>query len=269
VATSVLIDLIPAEKAELSPSLHAASHEPIAAWQWSLEQQQLPWLAQETEHRRLVVDRRRATLVTEAQSAVEQAERAYGEAVWQMGMDTDAAEQRVREARERLEAIEDRLAHESACSLAWPEVVSVAVVRPLHDIPEEEMPDLRPEVAAAAMAAALDYERAHGREPMDVSGEHHTHPYDILSTGPGGPRYIEVKGTTTGHIFLSENERRAAKRHGTTYHLYIISDPLGEPRLAIIRDPFSRMTYDAVMYSGATYQYNHSTWAAAVDEGSS
>jgi len=269
VATSVLIDLIPAEKTELSPSLHAASHEPIAAWQWSLEQQQLPWLAQETEQRRMVVDRRRDTLVTEAQSAVEQAQRAYDEAVWQLGVDTDAAERRVREAEARLAKLEDRLEHESACSLAWPEVVSVAAVRPLQDIPEEEMPDLRPEVAAAAMAAALVYERAHAREPMDVSGEHQTYPYDILSTGPGGPRYIEVKGTTTGHILLSENEHRAAKRFGSSYYLYVVSDPLGEARLAIIHDPHSRMAYDAIIYSGATYRYNHNTWAAAVDEGSS
>jgi len=93
------------------------------------------------------------------------------------------------------------------------------------------------------------------------------YPYDLHSTGPGGTRCIEVKGTTTGQFKLSETQRRAAKKLGQAYYIYVVRDPLGaHPKLTIIRDPLSKMTYDDVLYSGARYVFNASTWQAAADE---
>jgi hypothetical protein len=89
----------------------------------------------------------------------------------------------------------------------------------------------------------------------------------LHSTGAGGLRCIEVKGTTTGSVWLTENERRAAKRLGRAYYLYVVTDPLGTtPKLTIIQDPLIRMTFDDVLYGSARYRYNASTWRAAAAE---
>ena len=137
----------------------------------------------------------------------------------------------------------------------------------LVEPPEEDLSDERPDVAAAAERLVREYEGRQKRTVKDVSGEHDKYPYDIHSTGPGGVRCIEVKGTTTGRIMLRENQRRAARRLGKSYYLYVVHDPLGEhPRLTIIRDPLSRLDHDEVLYSGARYVYNSTTWHAAADE---
>jgi hypothetical protein len=89
----------------------------------------------------------------------------------------------------------------------------------------------------------------------------------LHSTGPGGVRCIEVKGTTSGRFSLSENQRRAASKLARSYYLYVVRDPLGDhPRLTIIRDPLSKMDYDDVLYSGARYVYRAQTWHPAADE---
>ena len=83
----------------------------------------------------------------------------------------------------------------------------------------------------------------------------------------GGVRCVEVKGTTTGKVLLSEPERRAAKRLSRSYYLYVVSNPLGaEPRLTIIRDPLAHMDHDDVLYSSARYVYDRRTWRGAADE---
>ena len=75
------------------------------------------------------------------------------------------------------------------------------------------------------------------------------------------------KGTTTGRVILSETERHAAQRFREQYYLYIVRDPLGQrPALAIVRDPWARMTHDDTLYSGARYVYNARTWAAAAEQ---
>ena len=128
------------------------------------------------------------------------------------------------------------------------------------------MADRKPEVAQVAQALAWRYEEDHNRSVVDVSGEHRDYPYDLHSTGPGGPRLIEVKGTTTGRIILSENERRAARRFGPSYYLYVVRDPLGQPQLSIVRDPLGKMQHDNTLYSGVRYAFNATTWQAAADE---
>jgi len=137
----------------------------------------------------------------------------------------------------------------------------------LIDAPAEELIDERPDIGQKAEELARAYEKKHGREAKNVSGEHKMYPYDLHSTGPGGTRCIEVKGTTTGQFILKETQRRAAKKLGRAYYLYVVHDPLGEqPKLTIIRDPLSKMAYDDLLYSGARYVYRTSTWQAAADE---
>lgn len=268
VPTSALIDLVPAtSRTQLPPWMTALAHDPAAAWAWSLERQQMPWLRDETERRRHIVDLRRATLVSEARRAVALADQAYQAAVWEGQANADEAEAQLHEAQRRLDTIRGQLAREEACSLAWAEVLGVVAVLPLADPSVDELRDLRPEVAAAAMAAVASHERAHGREVTDVTGEHHLHPYDLYSIGPGGPRCIEVKGTTTGRIFLSENQRRAAQRLRTSFYLYIVTDPLQQAQITVVRDPFARLQPDMVLHAGVQYVYDAATWQAAADEG--
>ena len=89
--------------------------------------------------------------------------------------------------------------------------------------------------------------------------------HEVQATTPN--LCIEVKGTTTGQVKLSENQHRAARRFRASYYLYVVSDPLGEhPALTIIRDPWAKMAHDDILYSGARYVYNASTWRAAADE---
>jgi len=267
-ATSALIDLLPStSRCQLPPWMVALSRDPSVAWSWSLEHQQLPWLREEAERRRRIVALRKASLIPEATQAVASADDAYQQAVWASGADADDLEARLREAQRRLEALGDQLAREESCSLAYAEVVGVAAVLALAEPLVDELRDLRPEVAQAAMAAVVRYEQAQGRQVTDVTGEHELHPYDVYSTGPGGPRCIEVKGTTTGRIFMSENERRAAQRLRGSYYLYIVSDPLGQARVTVVRDPFGRMPPDAVLHAGVRYAFDEPTWRALADEG--
>ena len=129
------------------------------------------------------------------------------------------------------------------------------------------MEDERPEIGKRAEGLALAYELKQGRAAHNVSGKYDEYPYDIHSTGPGGARCIEVKGTTTGEIKLSENERRAARKLGRSYYLYVIDDPLGaQPRLTIIRDPLAKMEYDRILHSGVRYVFYAKTWRGAADE---
>ncbi len=268
--TAALIDLLPTEsRTELPPWMAALSHDPSVAWEWSLGHQMLPWLRHETECRGRVVARTRATLLVAAERAFDIANQAYLDVAFDTSLDGDELYARVQEAQHRVDALSAQLAREEACALTWPEVVGVAAVLPVSDSPTQEFVDLRPEVADAAMAAAVQYERDHGRKVVDVTGEHDIYPYDLYSTGPGGLRCIEVKGTTTGRIFVSENEWRAAQRLRTSFFLYIVTDPLGDAQVRVVRDPFAHLDPDVVLSSGVKYGFDAATWRVAVDEGGS
>ena len=268
VAPAALIDLMPAPtRHELPPWMVALSRDPATAWEWSLEHQLLPWLERETGRRGSTVEARRSALLGEAQTALERADQVYQEAVFGEGGDGVEAEALLQAAQRRVRDLNVELDREEACALAWPEIVGVAAVLPLAEAPVEEMRDLRPEVAEAAVQAVRAYEEAHGRTVTDVSGEHQEHPYDLHSTGPGGLRCIEVKGTTTGRIFMSENERRASQRLRTSYYLYIVTDPLDQAQVHVIRDPFKRLDPDRLERYSVQYQYSAAIWQAAVEEG--
>ena len=99
------------------------------------------------------------------------------------------------------------------------------------------------EVEAIAMDVAIQYERDHGRNPIDVSADNVG--YDIRSEASDGTkRYIEVKGrASTGGVMLSENERNRLQQLGTRAWLYIVTNCRTEPSLNIIQDPGNVLSF--------------------------
>jgi len=268
-----LIDLIPAPGTYAAPqTLLGLARDRQPALNWSTARQQLPFLAEVSERRGVIVSLRRDCLIADAEAALAAAEERYNQLVFASGLEDEQdkaledAERAVEQAKARLGELRPRFEREAACSLAAPTVLGVAAVLSLHAEPEGDLSDRKPEIAASAQAKARQYEEEHGRAVTDVSGEHVLFPYDLHSKGPGGPRCIEVKGTTGGRILLSENERRAARRLRASYYLYIVSDPLGAARLTIVRDPLSKMKHDSTLYSGVRYAFEESTWRAVADE---
>ncbi len=269
VSAACLHDLVPTDDDFFIPEWareRAANPQPVL--DWSAENQQLPFLEGARRRRGRITDLRREPLLTDARQAEQAAQEKYNDAIFggeeseahSAQLWRDRAERRVRE-------LENQFDHEAACSLGLAKVVGVAIVFSPIEPPGEELADERPDVAAAAERFVREYEQRQGRAVVDVSGEHRDYPYDLHSTGPGGVRCIEVKGTTTGQVKLSENQHRAARRFRAGYYLYVVSDPLGErPALTIIRDPWAKMTHDDILYSGARYVYNAATWRAAADE---
>lgn len=262
--------LIPAASGFALPaSLLALSADPKPISNWSLAHQQAAWLRQVRAGRQETVRMRRAPMLADAQRALAAAQEAYDAATFGGGGDPEQetkANAQLTAAQSRLQTLADRFWHEETCTLAWPTVLGVAAVLPLTEAPDQEMVDRRRQVEDAAMAYVMGYETSHGRTVTNVTGEHKQYPYDFYSAGPGGPRCIEVKGTTTGDILLSRNERVAAQHLGGGYYLYIVSDPLGQPALNIVRNPAARMQPDAELHGDVTYAYYQSSWRAASDE---
>jgi len=104
-------------------------------------------------------------------------------------------------------------------------------------------PTARRIVEKQTMKIAMEYERAHGREPIDVSGQEH---YDIRShdSKTKEVRHIEVKGHE-GRAFiveLTEEEYNEATKRRETYWLYIVYNAGKEtPEILAVKDPLSNM----------------------------
>ncbi len=269
-AAASLTDLIPDPAAALVPeTLAELARDPQPVIAWSIHHQQLPFLHQMHTQRVEIVQLRRKPLLRDAQAAARAAVGAYNELAFASAEDPalEAAEAARAQAMARVAALTWQFDHEEACSLGPPRVIGVAAVLPLVEPPLADLQDKRPDIAARAEQQVREYEEQQGRNVVDVSGEHDQYPYDLYSTGPGGARCIEVKGTTTGRFLLKETQRRTARRLGQAYYLYIVHEPLSaHPHLTIIRDPLSKMAHDDVLYSGARYVYEARTWQAAADE---
>jgi superfamily II DNA or RNA helicase len=101
------------------------------------------------------------------------------------------------------------------------------------------------EIERIGMAFVMDYERLHGREPVDISKEHDGSGFDIRSVDPlsGELRRIEVKARAdTGQLVeLTPNEWLQAQRHGDSYWLYVVWNCAVQPRLIKIQDPAHRL----------------------------
>ncbi len=128
-------------------------------------------------------------------------------------------------------------------AIQTPYVVGVAAVLP-GPVPAEHEKALaggdKTPSELAAMRVAMDYERAQGRVPVDVSKTGVG--YDIRSEGPGGEvRYIEAKGrAATADVTLYYTEWQTANRMGEEFFIYYVTDPLEAPKLWIVQDPVGK-----------------------------
>jgi len=121
-------------------------------------------------------------------------------------------------------------------------------------------------VEAAAMAAAMDHERARGWTPEDVCQEGRG--YDVLSRGPDGAvRYIEVKGRAgVGAVELSANEWLKAEQLGEAYWLYIVTEALTAPDVHPVRDPAHRLPGEEVVPQ-VRYRVTREGWHQVAEGG--
>ena len=153
--------------------------------------------------------------------------------------------------------LEEALRLETTLAPAEPRLIGVARVVPADaaDAALAEAPDIE----AIGMRVALEYERAQGRIPEDVSAENLG--YDIRSLTPGPSpaaagegsqgevvRYIEVKARAhTGAIALTPNEWLMAQRLAGEYWLYVVEHAATAPELHTIQDPAAKLRPDEVV----------------------
>ena len=91
-----------------------------------------------------------------------------------------------------------------------------------------------PEVEAAGMEVAMQFERNAGRNPEDVSKKNLG--FDIRSTGDDEMRCIEVKARAgRGTIAMSRNEWYQANQLGDSYYLYVVWDAVKPGATPIVK----------------------------------
>jgi len=94
------------------------------------------------------------------------------------------------------------------------------------------------EIELKGMRAVEQYEKIHGRNPIDVSLET-VRGYDILSSSTHERRLIEVKSfAASGKVEISSNEWRTSSLEREDYYLYIVENTDSIPQITIIRDPY-------------------------------
>ena len=143
-----------------------------------------------------------------------------------------------RELRRRRQELERR----KVVSIQTPRVVGVAaaIPGPVPHVIEEGRGGDNTTVEMAAMQVAMDYERAHGREPEDVSKTGVG--CDVRSVAlDGAVRYIEVKGhAATGDITLYYTEWQLAHRMREEFFIYEVDYALTKPEMRIVQDPVGK-----------------------------
>ena len=144
-------------------------------------------------------------------------------------------EERKTEYEKALEELKDQIQKETSLTMTMPRFVGIIRVKPLVADGQEIESD--PEVEEIAMRVAMDYERANGRVPQDVSAEDLG--FDIRSTDPEQKiRYIEVKGRAgEGFVQLTTNEWFKAQRFKDDYYLYAVMNTSTDPQLYVIQNP--------------------------------
>ena len=151
-------------------------------------------------------------------------------------------EEMIRRRAERLKAMDESV----ELSIKRPTVLGCAYVVPLNQVEYKAHFGMSrdDEVEAIAMECAMNYERAAGRTPKDVSKDNMG--YDIRSEDEHSQKYyIEVKGRAgTDGVMLSENEVNRLKQLGKKAWLYIVVNCKTQPVLYAFNDPINNMTFD-------------------------
>ncbi len=141
-----------------------------------------------------------------------------------MGENMDIAirnkEETQRQYVDRKDALAELIKQEKSLTVGAPKFLGmVRVVQPgkVSDVMRENA-----ESEEIAMAVAMEFERAHGRKPEDVSGVLGLG-YDIKSVDGKNVRYIEVKGRHgEGMVALTRNEWFKARHLAEDYYLYVV-----------------------------------------------
>lgn len=158
------------------------------------------------------------------------------------GENVDLAVRNKEEQKQRYEhalaELKESLERERQLTLSTPRFLGAARIVPATGT-AEMVSD--PQVEQVAMRVTMDYERAHGRIPEDVSKENLG--FDVRSLEASGQRrYIEVKGRAAfGPVALTQNEWFKAQRLGDDYYLYAVMNAAGQPDLYVVRNPAARL----------------------------
>jgi superfamily II DNA or RNA helicase len=152
------------------------------------------------------------------------------------------AEDRHAELLARRERRREELERQRALSLQKVERITSALILPHPDREAPEVRKLRPnmETEAAAMEAAMAFERKQGRQVFDVHEKNLGYDLTSLDLHSGELRLIEVKGIgeATGTVLLTPNERRVAEDRPDCYWLYIVTNCTAQPSLQEpVKDP--------------------------------
>jgi len=139
----------------------------------------------------------------------------------------------------RKEELEREIMRETTLVARMPRLLAVARIIPLAS-PSPEMGS-DPAIEKIGMQIAMEYERAQGRNPEDVSPQYLG--YDIRSIGSAGEvRYIEVKArANSGRVVLTPNEWNMAKQLREEYWLYVVENAAGTPQLNLIANPAANL----------------------------
>jgi SNF2 family DNA or RNA helicase len=204
---------------------------------------------------------------------------------------TQELEQRIRQLKERKVLRLAELELMMRLNADLPEVITsaMAIPAPVATIESEEQPPEKgvamrrdDEVERIAMNVVMQYERARGWTPTDVSkdGEH----YDIRSnapfdarTSPDYIRFIEVKGRAqTGDIVLTAPEVDKLRQLGERAFLYVVTfckpalsavEGSDKPRLRIIQDPIPQLEAEN-LFRAVQYLVGEENWQAKGEEAS-
>jgi hypothetical protein len=154
---------------------------------------------------------------------------------------------------EKKRKLEEAIRWETSLLPQEPRIVGVVRVIPAKVTDES----LRESDATeqVGMQVAMEYERAQGRVPEDVSSQNLG--YDLRSVAAVSDRrtemaqvvrYIEVKARArSGAVALTPNEWLMAQRLGEEYWLYVVENAASNPTLYLIQNPAAKLKPNEVV----------------------
>jgi superfamily II DNA or RNA helicase len=241
VPPSVLWDLKPVGKAAIN-ELDAREEEIIA---FAADNIMRGYLQEIRERRLHDAEIKRKYGLRSLEELIMRSEGALTEYETRRAMGEDIPEALIQNERRRREDLERRkeelsrrIEAETNLSLSSPRILGVAAVIPEVQVKDELKEDR--ELEKIGMQIAMEFERANGRVPEDVSSQNLG--FDIRSMGADGMRYIEVKTRAReGRIALTPNEWIMANRLKDEYWLYIVVNATSSPELYTIQNPAEKL----------------------------
>ena len=149
-------------------------------------------------------------------------------------------EERKTEYEKAKVALEDEIQKERNLTMSMPRFVGIIKIKPEEKQDTTLQTDEK--IEKIGMQVAIDYEKKHERDPVDVHLENLG--FDIRSTGKDGSvRYVEVKARAeVGDVALTQNEWFKAKRFGEDYYLYVVLNASTKPELYIVKNPAQNLS---------------------------